>query len=230
MLGIAWAAGLASLAGGFLGAPADHLKPDRERTFERSMAALGGGVLLGAVAFALLPEGIQTLSAGALSVTFLAGGIAFALIDSAIQRSGSPRAQFLALLSDFVPEAISLGAVFAHDRRMGMLLGGFIAAQNLPEGFNAFREMKEGGQNPKMVLWTLAGCSLMGPLAAGIGLLFLQDAPLTTAAIMTFASGGILYLVFQDIAPQAHQARRWAPTLGAVVGMLIGALGHQWLG
>jgi len=47
-------------------------------------------------------------------------------------------AQFLAMLMDFLPEALALGAVFGHDRRLGVLLAAFIGAQNLPEGFNSF--------------------------------------------------------------------------------------------
>jgi len=43
---------------------------------------------------------------------------------------------------------------------------------------------------------------------------------------MLFASGGILYLVFQDVAPQSHLKRHWAPALGAVVGFGVGMLGQ----
>jgi len=46
---------------------------------------------------------------------------------------------------------------------------------------------------------------------------------------MMFAAGGVLYLVFQDIAPQARLARHWAPPLGAVFGFALGLSGHMWL-
>ena len=51
-----------------------------------------------------------------------------------------------------------------------------------------------------------------------------------TAAITSFASGGILYLVFQDIAPQSKMNRHWLPALGAVLGFTIGMVGKQLLG
>jgi len=44
------------------------------------------------------------------------------------------------------------------------------------------------------------------------------------------AGGGILYLVFQDIAPQAPMRRHWAPPLGAVMGFMVGMIGKQLLG
>ena len=44
---------------------------------------------------------------------------------------------------------------------------------------------------------------------------------------MLFASGGILYIVFQDIAPEAKLRRRWMPAFGAVVGFLLGLIGKM---
>ncbi|MEZ6108446.1 MAG: hypothetical protein R3B96_20695 [Pirellulaceae bacterium] len=49
------------------------------------------------------------------------------------------------------------------------------------------------------------------------------------AAVMLFAAGGILYLVFQDIAPQARLKRHWSPPLGAVAGFLLGVIGQMLL-
>jgi ZIP family zinc transporter len=45
--------------------------------------------------------------------------------------------------------------------------------------------------------------------------------------IMVFCAGGILYLIFQDIAPQAKLKKRWAPALGAIAGFLLGVIGHM---
>jgi ZIP family zinc transporter len=47
---------------------------------------------------------------------------------------------------------------------------------------------------------------------------------------MTFASGGILYLIFQDIAPQSKIKNHWIPALGAVLGFAIGLLGKKLIG
>jgi ZIP family zinc transporter len=51
-----------------------------------------------------------------------------------------------------------------------------------------------------------------------------------TACIMSFASGAILYLVFQDIAPESKMSRRWTPPLGAVLGFVVGMVGKQLIG
>jgi len=54
----------------------------------------------------------------------------------------------------------------------------------------------------------------------------LRETSAALGAMMLFAAGGILYLTFEDIAPQAHLARRWAPALGAVAGFMLGLLGQ----
>jgi ZIP family zinc transporter len=51
-----------------------------------------------------------------------------------------------------------------------------------------------------------------------------------TAGIMSFAAGGILYLIFQDIAPESKMRRRWTPALGAVFGFMVGMIGNQLIG
>jgi len=42
---------------------------------------------------------------------------------------------------------------------------------------------------------------------------------------MLFCSGSILYLIFQDIAPEAHIERRDFPAVGAISGFLMGMVG-----
>jgi len=44
------------------------------------------------------------------------------------------------------------------------------------------------------------------------------------AVLMLFCAGGIMYLTFQDIAPQAKLEKHWAPPLGAVAGFVLGML------
>jgi ZIP family zinc transporter len=119
---------------------------------------------------------------------------------------------------DFLPEAISLGAVFGHNHRLGILLAVFIGAQNLPEGFNSFREIVASGARPRAALTALLAISLLGPIAACMGYLFLQDHAKLTAGIMSFAAGGILYIIFQDIAPEVQNA----PTLDAATWRRFG--------
>ncbi|EKE82926.1 ZIP family metal transporter [Idiomarina xiamenensis] len=230
-----WVAGLCAVIGGFFASLFDRDQHRRGEELRHAIVAFGGGILLAAVVYALLPEGLESLPLGLMLLCLLAGGAAFCALDIYLARRGSNNAQFLAMLMDFIPEALSLGAVFAVSPQTGILLALFIGAQNLPEGFNAFAELRgkstqgQAARSSGRVLTLLALMSLLGPLAALLGYYTLRDATEVTAAIMTFAGGGIIYLVFQDIAPKASMPRHWLPTLGAVAGFSVGLVGQQLL-
>ena len=226
----AWCAGLGGAVGGLGAWPG--LGKDTETSTEimHGTIAFGGGILLSAVAFALLPRGMTYLSPLKLGGALCLGGLLFCALDASLSKQGGTKAQFMAMLMDYVPEALALGAVFGHDRRLGVLLAAFIGAQNIPEGFNAFRELTASGVKPRPAFLSLLAMSILGPLAASTGFFFLQDRPELTATIMTFASGGILYLLFQDIAPQAKMKKHWTPALGAVLGFTVGVIGKQLIG
>lgn len=222
-----WLAGLAAFGGGVIAWATDGTNTDTRREVTHGIIAFGGGILIAAVAFALLPKAMVALSPVSLGASFCAGGLLFCILDAHLSKSGETKAQFLAMLMDFLPEALALGAVFGQDHRLGILLAAFIGAQNLPEGFNAFREMTTVGIRSRVALMTLLAVSLLGPVAACTGYFFLQDHAKVTASIMTFAGGGIMYLIFQDIAPQSKIRKHWIPALGAVLGFAVGLIGKQ---
>lgn len=226
----AWLAGLAAFVGGVVALWEGSAETEGKREFVHGVVAFGGGVLVAAVAFALTPLGMEQLHPATLGLAFVAGGGVFCVLDYWLSRRGGTHAQVMAMMLDFVPEAMAMGAVFAHDARLGLLLALFIGAQNLPEGFNAFRESRKAGSGPRVALWSLLAVSLFGPVGALAGFKLLSDQLALTAALMAFAAGGILYLVFQDIAPQARMRRHWTPTLGAVLGFVVGMVGKQVLG
>lgn len=224
-----WLAGVAAFAGGLAAKAIGPVRTKTARALVHGVVAFGGGILMSAVALALVPHAMDVLPVLPLVVTFCTGGTVFAFVDHRLAQGRGRHSQMLAMLLDFVPEAISMGAVFVADRKLGLLLAAFIGAQNLPEGFNSFREATESGEPARRTLITLLCVSLLGPLAALAGHLFLRDVEAITGGIMSFAAGGILYLVFQDLAPQSAMRTRWMPTLGAVLGFAVGMAGTQLL-
>jgi ZIP family zinc transporter len=65
----------------------------------------------------------------------------------------------------------------------------------------------------------------LGPLAAWVGLMLPPEANGVIGAVMMLSSGGILYLMFQDIAPQVRLESAWLPPLGAALGFMLGLAG-----
>lgn len=225
------AAGAAIPLGGLL-ARIENVRPRwLEGELRHGVMAFGGGVLLAAVALVLIPEGTRHLEPALAIGSLVAGGACFLLADRELTRRGTPASALLAMLLDFAPEALALGALMSQDPRIGLLLAVFIALQNLPEGFNSYRELAGSGHvSSSKVSLVLAALVLVGPACGLLGFWVLADRPMITGVTMTFASGGILYLTFQDLAPQAHLRRHWGPPLGAVIGFALGLVGQMLTG
>ena len=206
----------------------EHIRSEwLQREFRHSVIAFGAGALLSAVALVLVPEGIEHVSAAPAACCFIAGGILFMAIDIYLNKHRTQAGQLAAMLADFIPESIALGAVFATGgNNTAYLLALLIALQNLPEGFNAYRELQDGGQfSGKKIIALFTLLAFSGPVAGFIGYQFLGELPNIVSGIMLFAAGGILYAIFQDIAPQVKLEKHYAPPMGALLGFVLGLIG-----
>jgi ZIP family zinc transporter len=213
--------------GGFLAKL--KILPDNElgRDISHGVIAFGGGVLVAAVALVLVPKGMEILSLPPLVFTFFLGSVCFLLLDRFIARHGGRAAQIMAMLLDFIPEALALGAIFSTDKQTGLLLVIFIGLQNLPEAYNSFEDLLRSGFSPNKALLVLVPFSLTGVAAAIIGYSFLSGHQELVASLMTFSGGAILYLIFQDIAPMAKLRNHWTPAAGATLGFMLGMIGEK---
>jgi ZIP family zinc transporter len=219
-------AGLTMAIGAIL-ASFEHIQPNwHKEEFQHSITAFGAGSLLSAVALVLVPEGIALFTPLWASVFFLLGAISFMALDAYLNKINTPASQMAAMLSDFIPESIALGAAFAYETNTAFLLAGLIALQNFPEGFSAYRELvRDSLSRSKRIIIIFALMALLGPIAGVIGFVWLANYPEVISALMLFASGGILYSIFQDIAPQIPIKNRLTPPMGAVLGFLFGMIG-----
>ena len=222
-------AGACILLGGLV-ACIERIKPKwLENELRHSIIAFGGGILLAAVALVLVPEGTKYVGYSTLSVIlFLSGGVCFFIVERFLGVRRREKPQITAMLLDYVPESLALGGAFAIGVQSAPLLAVLIGLQNLPEGFNAYRELRSISQASRQrILGFMLLLALLGPLLAITGWFYLSGNVAMLGAIMLFASGGILYLIFQDIAPQSHMKHHWAPPLGAVLGFCLGMLGNS---
>ena len=206
----------------------EQLRPDwLDREFRHSVIAFGGGILLAAVALVLVPDGMAYLASPLVGVLIvIAGGLFFFAFERALAHRRRETPQLSAMLLDWIPETIALGGMFALGAASAPLLAVYISMQNLPEGFNAYRELKAvEGSRPGRALLIMLALMPIGPLLGVIGWLYMSQYTMLLGGIMLFASGGILYLIFQDIAPQSRMQRHWAPPLGAVLGFSLALAG-----
>jgi len=229
MLVYTTASGACILAGGLL-ARVERIRPLwLEQELRHSLIAFGGGILLAAVAFVLVPEGQEYFPSPGWGVgLILLGGVVFMLIRRSLAARRRELPQTLAMLLDFVPESLAMGGMFAFGSPVAPLLALLIGMQNLPEGFNAYREiLKVADYRVHPTLYVMLALIFAGPAAGILGWWIAAQFPALVGAVMLFSSGGILYLIFQDIAPQSRLERHWAPTLGAVIGFCFALLAEM---
>jgi ZIP family zinc transporter len=214
------------LAGGLL-ARFERLRPLwLEQEFRHAIIAFGGGVLIAAIVFVLVPEGQHYFDAPVLGIAiFLAGGVLFMLVERYLSARRHQLPQTLAMLLDFIPESLAMGGMFALGSPSAPLFALLIGLQNLPEGFNAYREILAVTRyRAHRTLYIMLAMIFLGPISGAVGWYVAAHLPGLVGATMLFAAGGILYLIFQDIAPQSRLERHWAPTLGAVLGFCFAML------
>ncbi len=192
-----------------------------------TLMSFGAGIILSALALVLIPTGMEELGLLEICFSFLLGAILFMFVDQKLAKRGGQTATLLAMMMDFIPESIALGAAFATDTSTAILLAIFIGLQNLPEAFNSFRDLVLSGFTTKKTLLIFFFLSFFGIIGALLGHFLLSDSPKLTAHLMTFASGGILYLLFQDIIPESKLDKNYLTSLGAILGFLVGIIGEK---
>ncbi|MDN3620667.1 MULTISPECIES: ZIP family metal transporter [Polaribacter] len=222
-------AGITVFIGGLLANFFNHHIRETPVKYEitHTMMSFGAGIILSAIALVLIPKGLEELAVLPMAISFTAGVLIFLYIDQYLAKNGSKNATLLAMMMDFIPESIALGATFAVDPKMATLLAVFIGLQNLPEAFNSYRDMVGSGFTAQKTLIIFFVLSFFGIGGALIGHYFLTDSPILTAHLMTFASGGILYLLINDIIPESKLKNNYLTSLGAAFGFLVGIIGEK---
>ncbi|REL27938.1 divalent cation transporter [Thalassotalea euphylliae] len=202
-----------------------------EQEFRHFVIAFGGGILLGATTLVLIPEGSNYIEPNSLTVAIiLAGGICFFLLERYLGLKRRENPQLMGMILDYIPEAIALGGLVATQSPTALLLAVLIGLQNLPEGFNSYKELQANKVKNSRIFSYMLILVLVGPAAGLAGFYWLSSYQSLLGVMMLFAAGGILYLIFQDIAPQSRLEKHWAPPLGAVIGFCLTLYGQQLLG
>ncbi len=222
-------AGITVLIGGLLANYFDHHIKESPLKYEiiHTVMSFGAGIILSALALVLIPKGMEELELLPLAISFLSGAVLFMMIDIQLAKKEGQMATLLAMMMDFIPESIALGAVFAADTASAILLAIFIGLQNLPEAFNSYRDLVLSGFTARKTTIIFFFLSFFGIIGALLGHFLLSDSPQITALLMTFASGGILYLIIQDIIPESKLENNYLTSLGAILGFLVGIIGEK---
>lgn len=202
------------------------------------LLGFAGGIMLAIVFTDLLPEAIEFGGFLTAIIGLVAGVILLLLMDiylphthffqgtdehACYVRTGAMLGLGIAMHN--LPEGIAIGTGYVASPVTGLALAITIALHNIPEGTAMATPLCAGGTRiGRTLLYTgLAGVP-MG-IGAFIGAVISNISPLVLSLSLGFAGGAMLYIIFDELIPDAQKlARGHSGTFGAVFGAIAGIL------
>ncbi|MDR5659636.1 ZIP family metal transporter [Serpentinicella sp. ANB-PHB4] len=211
-----------------------------------TLLGFAGGIMLAISVFELMPEAVEFGSMTTAIIGFLLGAGMMFILDKLVPHShmsdsdelvteneenlksvDSPmlRVGYLVLFGialHNLPEGLAIGAGLEASPELGLFIAVAIALHNIPEGLAIAGPLKAGGlSSGKIFLFTLIA-GLMTPLGTAIGLIFFKISPVFVGGSLAFAAGAMIYIVNDELIPQANaMSSHWSNT-GLIVGLLLG--------
>ena len=208
-----------------------------EPRFQRTMLGFAAGVMTAAAVWSLLIPAIEqaeeTMPGWLPAAGGMLLGVAFlAALDTLLPRlrrdRTDPSWRQAALLTTAitlhnVPEGMAVGLAFAlagqgEGMAGAMALAAGIGIQNFPEGAAVALPLRQGGRSR---LQAFTGGALSGavePVFGALTVLVAAGAEPLMPWLLSFAAGAMLYVVVEELVPQAHSRMG---TCGFVTGFLI---------
>ena len=212
------------------------------------LTAFGGGVLLAAIAFELVPEADREAGVGLTIAGVLAGTLVYVAADAWLSRdegmdrmrrsghaaaAGRPmmmhsadaaRGESIAagLFVDGVPESLALGLTIAEGEIGVALLAGVLIG-NVVEAYGAAQPIVAGGHTKRFAITLLAAIGLALALATVLGGTVLADASgELVGTAQAVAAGAVLAVVTIAIVPHAFEEVSRLVAATTVLGFLVG--------
>ncbi|MFJ9522738.1 ZIP family metal transporter [Kitasatospora sp. NPDC101801] len=236
---------LMTLLGGFVA----------QRTGDRRHLVLGfaAGLMLGVVAFDLLPEAINAAPDELHGVPqallmFAAGFLAIHIVERSVAIHRSHEGEYAAhshahahshaaggkqgvgltaagaLVGHSLMDGFAIGAAFQAGSTVGTVVAIAVVAHDFADGFNTYTITRMYGNNRRRAL-TLLGADALAPVTgAAITLLFTIPEHLL-GLYLGFFAGFLLYLATSDILPEAHSPH---PSRSTLLCTLLG-VGFMWV-
>lgn len=208
-----------------------------------------GGVMIAASVWSLLLPGIEFAeSNGQIGWLVMTGGFLIGVVvllaadyfmkkwyqaerDKKITLGKSTVMLVTAITIHNIPEGMAVGLAFAlaaQNRQDAALLSGAIALtvgiaiQNFPEGTAVALPLVREGMGRRQAFIIGSMTAVVEPIFGVIAALFAQIANSSMAVLLAFAAGTMIYVVVEELIPEAHMGEAGKEgTLGFVVGFLV---------
>jgi zinc transporter, ZIP family len=211
------------------------------------LTSFGGGILVAAVAFELVPEADAEAGAWITAFALIAGALLYVGADAWLTRdpgmeamrrashaaaAGRPmhaeaaRGEAIAagLFVDGVPESIALGLTIAEGE-IGLALLVGVVVGNVVEAYGAAQPIAAGGHTRHFAVGLLGGIGLALACATVLGGTVLTDAPSELiGGAQAVAAGAVVAVVSISIIPHAFEEVSSRVATATVLGFVAGYL------
>lgn len=202
-----------------------------------TIMGIGGGALIAAIAYELVPE--SKLGGPAMAAAFALGAVAFFAGDWVIDRrggserkdiagggeSGSGAAIFIGTLLDNVPESIILGMSLALGGAVNLAFLAAVFVSNLPEGIAGSINLEAAGYQRRKVFWMWFVLVMVSAACAGLGYILIYWLPGADGRYaQAFAAGAMLTMLADAMMPEAFEHGGLMVGLFTALGFLAAAV------
>ena len=216
---------------------------------EKILLGFAAGVMMAASVWSLLIPSIEMSSDYRFefipaAIGFLTGIIFLLLLDAFIphlnyesrtlkkiknEKIQKTAMMILAVTLHNIPEGMAVGLAFALAAKSedGVMLASAIALavgmgiQNFPEGAAIALPMRQAGRSRTRAFLCGAASGIVEPIFALVTVLIAGTVQVLLPWLLSFAAGAMLYVVVEELIPEAHLGDSHIGTLGVMIGFIV---------
>ena len=212
----------------------------RHRDQLHLILGFAGGVMLGLVAFDLIPEVYhlagqgRTLNLPTVALPFVAGFLILHLVERSLAMHHAHEQEYgehehlpqlgitsaVALAGHSFLDGVGIGLAFQIGSGLGLAVTLAVIAHDFADGLNTVTLMLRHGNSERRARVMLA-VDAVAPVLGAASTLFFSVPDQILALYLSFFAGFLLYLATGDILPEAHSRHPSRLTLVATVGGVV---------
>lgn len=194
------------------------------------------GVLLGLVAFDLLPEvfalahGAEVFGVPSVMLTFAAGFLFLHVVERTVALHGGHELEYgdhhhpgigltsaIALATHSFLDGVAIGLGFHAGKAIGIAIGIAVISHDFADGINTVAVMTRHGNDRRRSMGMLV-IDALAPALGALSTLWLSLPDSVLSLYLGFFAGFVLYLATGDILPEAHSRHPSRLTLLCTLG------------
>ena len=210
---------------------------------EMFAALLGGagGIMVGVVFYDLLPSAYYLGNFFPTVGGMVVGLVFFHILDTLLvwliptESGGRPFLKMgyliaLGIALHDLPEGFAIAAGYAAPGTLGVALVIAIGLHNIPEGMAIAVPLHMAGLKGFQIVALTLLVSLFTPLGTQIGILLINISQAFVSVLLAMAGGAMLYLVVDELLPEASKQSLPFTVFGFGIGILVLLLVQRWFG